>query len=120
MRLGWRLGHPAAPVPANSPAWEAAASRAIHLLFYGLMIGLPITGWLALPELLGRKPELAGISVFGFGVPLAPNLGVSFGGLHSLGTKVGIALLVLHVAAALKHHFVNRDDVLTRMLPRAK
>ena len=117
IRLAWRIGHPAPAAPATRPAWEAVASRLSHFAFYVLMIGLPVTGWLALPPLLAKEPAFVGTSMFGFSVPMAPDFGLPAGGLHNLGSKIGIALLILHVAAALKHHFINRDDVLTRMLP---
>jgi cytochrome b561 len=87
-------------------------------MFYTLMIGLPLSGWLALPRLIFRKPEFAGIKMFGLDAVLPPTLDLPMGLIHNIGSKVGIALLFLHVAAALKHHFINRDDVLARMLPR--
>ncbi len=117
VRLAWRIGHPAPTAPKQSPRWEAVISRFTHLAFYVLMIGLPVTGWLALPHLLAEEPSFAGILMFGFAVPAAPDLGLPVGALHEAGSKFGIALLILHVAAALKHHFINHDEVLTRMLP---
>ena len=73
---------------------------------------------LAFPEQLARHPAMAGVSVIGmFPVPPAPALGQLPGLLHSLGSNVGMALVILHVLAALKHQFVNRDGLLRRMLP---
>ena len=117
-RLVWRLMNPPPPLPATMAGWERAGSRAGHYAFYALMLGLPITGWLALPGLIARHAEMAGLKIFGvFGVPGAPELGLPAGGIHDLLGKLGIALLILHVAAGLKHHFVDRDNVLRRMLP---
>jgi cytochrome b561 len=120
IRLGWRFAHPAPPPPAGTAAWELTAARIAHALFYVLMIGLPVTGWLGLPHFLWEEPSLAGLTAFGLAVPVAPELGVPAGALHNIGSKVAIALLILHVAAALKHQFINRDEVLARMLPGAR
>jgi cytochrome b561 len=119
-RLAWRLTNPPPPLPPSTAAWEAVASRITHGLFYVLMIGLPLTGLLALPAFFAQHPAMAGIQIFGlFAVPtIELPFSIPWRGLHSLGGNVGIALLILHVAAALKHQFLNRDGVLMRMLPR--
>lgn len=115
-RLYWRMSNPPPPLPASMPDWQRRAAAWSHAAFYALMIGLPITGWLALPEFLAKR---GGEAPFLFGVwPMPPAFeSVAFlGDLHEAGSKVGIALLVLHVAAALKHQFVDDDDVFRRML----
>ena len=118
LRLAWRLANPPPALPATMPDWEQSASKAGHALFYVLMIGLPLTGWLAFPAFLGRHAGLAGVQVFGaFPLPGAPSLGLPMGGIHSLLNNIGIATLILHVLAALKHQFINRDGLLRRMLP---
>jgi cytochrome b561 len=89
-----------------------------HVLFYILLIGIPLTGWLATPKFLSEEEAIAGLTLFGaFPLPGAPSLGLPMKGIHEIGSNLGIALLALHVLAALKHHFINRDDVLRRMLP---
>jgi cytochrome b561 len=115
-RLAWRLLLPVPALPAGTPAWENLTVRVVHFLFYVLMIGLPITGWLAVPRFLAEE-HVSGIEAFGLELPIVPDLGFPAGAIHDFGGKIGIALIVLHVLAALKHHFVNRDNVLTRMLP---
>ncbi len=117
-RLLWRVLNPPPALPATMPAWEQRASVAGHMLFYVLMIGLPITGWLAFPAHASRHAAMASVTVFGlFAVPGAPNLGGTMGGVHNIMGKIGIAILILHVLAALKHQFINRDGILRRMLP---
>ena len=97
---------------------EITLSKLTHLAFYGLLIGLPLTGWLATPALIARHADMANLTVFGaMPLPAAPALGLPMGGLHAIMSKLGIALLALHVLAALKHQFVNRDGILRRMLP---
>ena len=117
-RLIWRLFNPPPAYPAGMAPWERMAAKATHVLFYVLLIGIPLTGWLATPKFLSEEEAVAGLTLFGaFPLPGAPSLGLPMKGLHEIGSNVGIVLLALHVLAALKHHFVNRDDVLRRMLP---
>ncbi|MBC8036025.1 MAG: CoA-binding protein [Rhizobiales bacterium] len=117
-RLLWRFVNPPPPLPPEMSALEKMASKAAHVFFYVLMIGLPLSGWLAFPEFLSDEPYTAGITIFGaFPVPAAPDLNLPMDDIHEWGSNAGIALLVLHVLASLKHHFINRDDVLRRMLP---
>lgn len=117
-RLVWRLVNPPPAYPASLALWAQMAAKAMHLLFYVLLIGIPLTGWLAMPKFLSEEGAMTGITLFGaFPLPVAPNLGLPMKGIHELGANIGIALLALHVLAALKHHFINRDYVLRRMLP---
>lgn len=116
-RIGWRLANPALALPAGTPRWQVIAARATHVLFYVLLIGLPLGGWAA-SSAGGRE-----ISWFGlFNWPLLPlplnrDLAGTFMDLHRAGVKVLYVLLALHVVAALKHHFLDRDNVLHRMIP---
>jgi cytochrome b561 len=117
-RLAWRLINSPPAYPASMAPWERMASTATHLLFYALLIGMPLTGWLATPKFLSEKGAMMGLTIFGaFPLPGAPNLGLPMKAIHELGSNFGIALLALHVLAALKHHFINRDGVFHRMLP---
>jgi cytochrome b561 len=117
-RLAWRLINPPPAYPASMARWEQVAAKATHLLFYVLLIGMPLTGWLATPKFLSEKGAMMGLTIFGaFPPPGAPNLGLPMKAIHELGSNFGIALLALHVLAAFKHHFINRDGVLRRMLP---
>ena len=118
LRLVWRLFNPPPAFPAGMASWEQMAAKAMHLLFYVLLIGIPLTGWLATPKFLSEEGSTMSLMVFGaFPLPGAPSLGLPMKGFHALGSNISIALLALHVLAALKHHFINRDNVLRRMLP---
>jgi cytochrome b561 len=116
-RIGWRIANPALPMPPGTPDWQKLAARATHVLFYVLLIGLPLGGWAA-SSAAGRD-----ISYFGlFNWPLLPlpldrALAKTFMNMHELGVKFLYVLLVLHVLAALKHQFIDRDNVLHRMVP---
>lgn len=116
-RLGWRLANPAIPLPDTMRPWEKWLARGTHVLFYVLLIGMPLGGWAA--------SSAAGREIIWFGLfdwPLLPIGGGReaagrFMDMHELSAKLLYVLLALHVIGALKHHFVDRDNVLHRMIP---
>lgn len=114
-RIAWRLANPPPQLPAHMTALERRLAQMTHGGFYALMLVLPLSGW-ALAS-TGRAP----IRWFGlFEVPRLP-VGASqrglFGEGHELLGWTMVALLALHVLAALKHHILDRDDVVAGMLP---
>jgi cytochrome b561 len=75
------------------------------------------TWWLAFAGYAGEHPALSATTVFGlFPVPIAP-FGGELGEIHELGSNLAMVLLILHVAAALKHQFIDRDAIFRRMMP---
>ena len=118
-RLVWRLAHRPPPFPDAIRRWEAVAARTVHWLFYLLMVVLPMSGWLMVSASAARKP----LSWYGlFGLPYLPVEGdKALGGFahepHEILGYAMIALIVLHVAAALKHHYGDRTRLLARMWP---
>lgn len=116
VRLGWRLANPAPALPATMKPWEVMLSHVTHWAFYVLMIGIPLTGMMSFTAQLVRDPILSGASIFGmFAVPSLPNLGGAGGGLHGLLSNLAKVLIILHVLAALKHQFWDKDNLLKRM-----
>jgi cytochrome b561 len=119
VRLLWRMTNPSPPLPATMRPWEITLSKTTHVIFYVMMIGLPATGWLAFSDTLVKHPGFAGTSFFGLlpvvQVPWA--VGLPFDGIHSQGSNFMIALVLLHVLAALKHQFIDKDNLLRRMVP---
>lgn len=122
-RLVWRLFNPPPPLPATMPGWERFLAKAAHYLLYGLIILVPLAGWATvsgsrLPTMyfgLFEWPRLP----FIFDLP-ADQKRILHGELfsaHSLMATVLMYLIAVHVLAALKHLFVDRDDVMQRMLP---
>ena len=115
LRIGWRLANPPPPLPAHMTLFERRLARLSHGAFYVLMLVLPLSGW-ALAS-TGRAP------ILWFGLAAVPRLPVAsarrglFGESHELLAWTMIALLALHILAALKHHVLDRDDVLSGMLP---
>ena len=115
LRLGWRVTHPAPPLPAAAAPWERLLARGMHLAWYLLMLALPLSG------ILYRQFRGKATSWFGlFDLPafFAPDKGWAhqFEEIHETLAIVFLLLLTLHVVAALKHHFVDHDDVLRGML----
>lgn len=112
-RLIWRLSN---PLPELALPWlEKVAARSMHWAFYIFMFAMPITGWLITSS--------AGLPASFFGLFTLPNLitpdehqRVVFESIHQWLGYALIAAICLHSAAALKHHFINKDDILRRML----
>ncbi|MBW4329782.1 cytochrome b [Stakelama sp. CBK3Z-3] len=116
-RLAWRLTHRVPPLPASLPGWEKGLSHLVHWIFYALIILMPLSGWAMTSG--GRHPHP--VSWFGlFDVPMLPVSGGMAGAGHEFHEIFGYAmaaLVVLHIAAALRHQFILRDGVLGRMMP---
>lgn len=124
LRLFWRLTHRAPPLPPGMTAWERLAAKSTHVLFYVLIIALPLTGWvlvsaskLGLPTLYWNLFQWPHLPLGGMAAEAKAALEERFGTIHEFLAYATIGLLVVHIGAALKHHLVNRDDVLARMLP---
>jgi cytochrome b561/polyisoprenoid-binding protein YceI len=128
VRLAWRLMHPPGPLPLTMAGWERALARLTHVGFYGIMIAMPLTGWLmvstsriVVPTLLYGAVPWPDLPVVGGLAPAARHLWHEVGETgHGVIAKVIYVLLALHVAGALKHQFFSRDEpVLARMAPGA-
>lgn len=120
-RLLWRLSHRAPPPPRDIPGWQLVAARATHWALYVLIIALPLTGWMLSSAASERRP----LNWFGlFDIPYLPMAPGPLGeAAHSAHERLGFlaaALVLLHASAALRHHYVLRDRVLSRMLPGAR
>ncbi len=128
VRLGWRLANPPPPEPVTLAPWERALSQAVHWGFYAVMIFMPLTGWLMvsasrieIPTLLYgvvHWPDVPGIAGL---APAAKKTWHTIGQTgHGLIAKAIYVLLALHVAGALKHQLLGRNEpILGRMAPGA-
>ena len=117
IRVGWRFREPWKPLAATTPRWQALIARATHIGFYVMLVAMPLIGWAA-SSAAGREIVFYGL----FDWPLLPIGGGreaarGLMGLHELGAKVVYVLIALHVLGALKHHFIDRDNELRKMLP---
>jgi cytochrome b561 len=123
VRLGWRLGHKPPAYALSMRPYEKMAAKGTHWLFYALMIIMPLSGWL-MTSAGGKYP----IHFFNlFTVPFLPMpdgvdtkmLGGIFHETHEISALwVGIALITLHILAALKHQFIDKTPMLSRMKPK--
>lgn len=116
LRALWRLGHRPPPLPASIPTWQRIAAELTHVGLYVLMFAIPLSGYfyslaagypvvflglVKLPVLIGANPELKDV----------------LKDVHEALNWTLLGLLAAHAGAALKHHLIDRDDVLRRMLP---
>jgi cytochrome b561 len=114
-------------LPASVTGWERLAANTVYVLFYVVIIGMPLTGWAM--SSASRLITVYPITWFGlFQVPAIGPLTTLppdqmhqahhlFETAHGLGAKLAYGLIVLHVAAALRHQFIKRDEILWRMIP---
>ena len=115
LRVLWRLAEPPPPLPQTMKRYERVLARSTHIAFYVLLFALPITGW----ALAGVDHESIGV----FGLFDLPRLRIAaltedqLEDIHEALFNVLLGLATLHVAAALRHHFFDRDNVLRSMLP---
>ncbi len=121
VRLYWRFTHKAPPLPDHMSGFEKFAAKATHWFFYFLILAMPLSGWIMVSA--DAKFPTVFFTLFEvpqFPLPLAYDTHAThetFEGLHYWLAIIAIGLIVLHVGAALKHHFINHDAVLRRMLP---
>lgn len=116
LRLAWRALHAPPPLPSAMPAWERSAARASHGFLYLMLLAVPLSGWL-MSSAKGFQTVWLGVLPLPDLLAKNPPLGESLQTLHYAFNKLLLALIGVHVAAALKHYFFDRDQVLQRMLP---
>ena len=119
IRLFWRLMHRPPGPPAGMPAWQHRAAEAVHHVLYLLMITVPISGWL-MSSALGFQTVVFGVLPLPDLLQKDTALGEALKTVHQTLNFTLAGLVLGHVAAALKHHLIDRDDVLQRMLPFLK
>jgi len=119
IRLVWRFTHPAPKLPDITPLAFRFAARISHGVLYLLMIAIPVSGWL--------MSSAKGFQTIYFGIIPIPDmleknkeLGDILQETHEILNYLFIGLVTVHVGASIKHHLIDKDDVLTRMLFRQK
>jgi cytochrome b561 len=119
LRLAWRLRHRAPELPSHMEPWERKASHVAHIALYVLFFAAPLTGWLF--------SSAAGFQTVYFGLLPIPDLlprnhevAEALKLTHHAVNYALAGVVTIHAAAALKHHLVDHDDVLARMLPLLK
>jgi cytochrome b561 len=118
LRIAARFSGPTPVITPEPEKIQMLSAKLLHLTLYALMIGMPLTGWLLLSA--AGKP----IPFFGFELPALigedKDLSKQIKELHEFVGTMGYYLIGLHVIAALYHHYIKRDDTLTRILPLRK
>lgn len=122
IRLGWRLTHRPPSLPTAMPGWQRLAARATHFVFYGLMFITPLVGW----AMVSVSPINVQTEWFGmFNVPHLPIASGADAGAtedvlkeaHEFLAFTILGLLALHISAAIKHAFIDRDYVFESISP---
>ena len=122
-RLLWRFTHRPPPEPETIPDWQKKAASGAHVALYVLIFALPITGWvMASASPLNVETLLFNVIPWPHLPPFTelPNreaIAEDFHAYHEIAGNILILILLAHIGAALKHHFVDKDAVLVRMLP---
>ena len=122
-RLLWRLTHRAPAHPQTAPLWEKFAAHGSHIILYALLFIAPITGWMLVSVSPLNIDTLLFNAIPWPHLPWLHNVADKesvvgqYHDYHTWATGVLILLLFVHIAAGLKHHFVNKDAVLTRISP---
>jgi len=115
LRLIWRHTYPA-PLPVAMPEWQRRAATATHALLYAFMLVIPLSGWIY-SSATGVQVVYLGLVPLPDLVPKDKSLATVLKAVHITLNYTLLALVAVHAGAALKHHWVDRDDVLRRMLP---
>jgi cytochrome b561 len=116
IRLVWRLMNPTPELTTETKPWERALAKLSHLLLYALIFAMPLTGWMMSSA---RNFPVSWFKLFQLPDLVAPGEQTfhQMLDLHHLLFKVLVGVALLHIAGALKHHFLDKNDVLKRMLP---
>lgn len=115
LRFLWTMSNPKPLLPFDTPGWQRLAERVVHWLFYIVLIGMPVAGWIGSCA-AGRPPHFFSYSL---NLPIAQNkwiASIAFD-FHEALAWVLIILLTIHISAALYHFFIKKDRILQRMLP---
>ena len=118
LRFGARFAERSPPAPPTMGDWERRLAGPTHLALYGLLLVAALSGWLRVSSAIIPVPSRF------FDLFVIPNLvdpdaafSADMALLHYVVSRLVLGLVILHVAAALKHHFIDRDETLVRMLP---
>ncbi|MDO8208323.1 MAG: cytochrome b [Gallionella sp.] len=116
LRVLWRSTHTPPPLPVTMARWQKRAGSAVHLLLYVLLLLVPLSGWL--------MSSAKGVQTVWFGLLPLPDLvgrdkalGNLLGSVHESLNYLLLLLVLVHILAALKHRYVDRDEVMNCMLP---
>ncbi|WP_378943338.1 cytochrome b [Paracoccus sp. R86501] len=116
VRIIWRMTHPAPPLPPQIPMWQRRIAALSHLALYALLVVMPVTGYLRVRA--GGYP-IEALDALGIPTLVARNKSFAEAAseMHEIAAFLLIALLALHIGAALHHALIQHDGVWSRMWP---
>jgi cytochrome b561 len=116
LRIIWRFANVVPDMPATTASWQHRAARLSHTLLYVLLVAMPLSGWLMSSA---RNFPVSWFGLFTFPDLVGPDRALYevFHETHEILAATLLVTAVIHLLAALKHHFIDRDNVLRRMLP---
>lgn len=119
LRIVWRSFNPPPALPSTMPKWQIGLSHATHLALYLLMIAIPVSGWL-MSSAKGYTTVYLGMFPLPDLLDKDKALGHDLEELHEALNYILLLLVGLHIVAAIKHHIIDRDNILTRIAPWIK
>jgi cytochrome b561 len=117
VRVSWRLRHSAPDAIATEPRWVRVGARVTHATLYVLLLIVPLLGWAAASARGWRASLLPRLALPAL-LPRGSKSGFLAGDVHTFLAYTLLAIVALHIGAALYHRFILHDQVLARMLPR--
>lgn len=117
LRIAWALIQPRPAPVKEEPAWQEFLANIVHFALYGALVVVPLSGWLHHAATSGFAPIWWPFGQTLFFIPQSEPLAQAFAVIHFLANLFLVLLILLHVAGALKHHVIDRDATLRRMLP---
>ena len=121
LRIIWRLTHKPPALPQSMARPLRWLARASHALFYVVLVVMPMSGWWLSSAVPNPRRHTFGFGIFDIPfLPVAQSWAAAGQAKFVHGTLVWLmaGLVILHIIAALKHHFIDKDDILRRMLPQ--
>lgn len=118
VRILYRLTHKAPPLPPSIPGWQRIAARLSHVMLYLLLVVMPVSGFVRV-RAGGFPIELLDRLGVGPWLPKSERVAEVAQSIHAIGAYALIAVLAIHVAAAIQHALIRRDGVWSRMWPPA-
>ena len=119
LRLVWRFMNVQPGYPAAVPRWERKAARGVNDLLYLALILMPLSGWI-MSTAVGHPPQLGSWLIAVPGIEINKTMANFFNTLHSILAWIIPGIIIIHLAAAIKHHWFDKNEVLIRMLPWVK
>lgn len=118
-RLAWMSINTKPALPEEISRWERFAATGTHHSLYSLLVLMPLSGWV-MSTAAGYYPKLAGWTLALPGIAKSKSTASTAGDIHEIIAWMLVVLVSVHVLAALKHHFIDKTNILVRMLPSCR